>query len=142
MLNIILPAVAPSSSTSSDLPVLEADTPPTEANVAFCFRTPSTKVLGPQALCGGASSAWLPSVVNRSVNLLDFQLLLTPCTSPPPGHICCSTDWGNVQGIMALSLLVSELLVESSPSLTSFSSSSALHILFKLTHPPNQGPRH
>ena len=40
-----------------------------------------------------------------------------PCTSPPPGRICCSTDWGKVQGIMALSLLVTKLLEEGSPSL-------------------------
>jgi len=61
MLNIILPAVAPSSSTSSYLLVLEADAPPTEADVAFFFQPPP-KVLGPRALCGRASSAWLPSV--------------------------------------------------------------------------------
>jgi len=66
MLNIILPAaaVAPSSGTSSDLPVLEADAPPTEAAVAFHF-LPPPKALGSRALCGGASSAWLPSVGNR-----------------------------------------------------------------------------
>ena len=46
MLNIILPAVAPSSSTSSALLVLETDAPPTEADVAFLFQPPP-KVLGP-----------------------------------------------------------------------------------------------
>ena len=147
MLNIILPAVAPSSSTSSALLVLEADARPTEADVAFLFQAPP-KVLGPRALCGRASSAWLPSVCRLlSSEWPDAELVKSdlrelagflvgaddPCSSPPPDRICCSTDWGKVKGIMASSPLVSKLLVESSPSLTSFLSSSAPHFLFKLS---------
>ena len=73
MLNIILPAVAPSSGTS-DLGVLEADCPPAEADVVFLFRPPP-KALGPRALCGGASSAWFTSVGN--------WLLSSPLSSLP-----------------------------------------------------------
>ena len=144
MLNITLPTVAPSSSTYLALLVLEAD-------VAFLFRPPP-RGLGPRALCGGASSAWLPSVCqllssssssewpDAKLTSIDLRELAgfsvavdDPCTSPPPGRICCSTDWEKVQEIMASSLLVSKLLVESSPSLTCLLSSSALHILFKLS---------
>ena len=139
MLNITLPTVAPSSSTYLALLVLEAD-------VAFLFRPPP-RGLGPRALCGGASSAWLPSVCqllssssssewpDAKLTSIDLRELAgfsvaadDPCTSPPPGRICCSTDWGKVQEITA-----SSLLVESFPSLTSLLSSSALHILFKLS---------
>ena len=120
MLNIILPAVAPSSSTSSALLVLEADALPAEADVTFLFQPPP-KVLGPRALCGRASSAWLPSVCrllssSSSSEWSDAELVKSdlrelagfligaddPCTSPPPpDRICCSTDWGKVEGIMA-----------------------------------------
>mgnify|MGYP000724817262 CR=1 FL=1 len=103
MLNIILPAVAPSSSTSSALPllVLDAEAPPPEAYVAFLF-LPPPKALGPRALCGGASSAWLPGcwllsssssdwpeAKLASSDLSGFSVPADdPCTSPPPGRIC------------------------------------------------------
>ena len=147
MPNITLPAVAPSSSTFLALLVLEAD-------VALLFRPPP-KVLDPRALCGGASSAWLSSVCRLLSSSLSSESSEWPdakltsidlrelagfsfaaddhYTSPPPGRICCSTDWGKVQEIMASSLLVSELLADSVCSLTSLLSSSALHILFKLS---------
>ena len=142
--------MAPSLGTS-DVPVLEADCPPTETDVAFCFQA-LAKALGPQTLCGGASSSWLPSVGSRLLSCLSsssewpeaklasrevselqgFSVAADPSTTPSAGGIWCCTEWGKVVGIMASSLLVSELLAESSRSLTLLSSFSAFCILVKL----------
>lgn len=108
-------AVAPSSGTSSDLPVLEAHQlrsmwPSALEHHQQRHWAPQLFVAGPPLL---GSPQWSTyrchphrlqnglkqnQPTKSSVNLLDFQLLVTPCTSPLPGRICCSTNWGRCKG--------------------------------------------